>query len=252
MTFIVTLLALSMERFFDWTNLRNWSWFATYQRMVVQRFNNTAAYLVLAAVIIPILLAVNLLSFALSGVLYGFATLIFQLVVLIYCLGPQNLWAEMLGANNNLNQTEVGSIFIEANKRIFAVVFWFILLGPVGAVLYRTVSLSITDLNKQGAAPVLVQSARMLEAILNWLPIRAFTLIFALGGHFTKAFNYWRKKVGQGLDSNEILITECGAAALGDEGSIALDGSPQKSAIGLLDRAFVITLVFVAMIAIWV
>lgn len=264
MTFIVTLLALSIERFFDWTNIRKWSWYAAYQQALVTRLSNHAPYLVLAAIIIPVVLAVNVISFIISGWLYGFASLLFQLGVLIYCLGPQNLWADTFVTMNsledratNLHSSEAmhrdftNHIFISANSRIFAVLFWFMVLGPAGAVLYRTISLSAAEFKKQNAKPVLIQSTRMLEASLDWLPIRVLTFFFALGGHFTKVFSSWRKKMTSGLDSNDLFITECGAAALGDEQTIAIDGSAEKNAIALLDRAFVISLVFIAICAIW-
>jgi len=272
MTFIVTLIALLLERFFDWSHLRRWHWFAAYQRAIMQRIPGKMPNLVLAGTIIPLLLAIVLMQYLLQNVLFGFAELLFQLLVFVYCLGQQNLWADTFASINafmqgntqlgvdklktSLGVTETGpslhqqflsSIFVQANRRVFAVVFWFVILGPVGALLYRTIALSAVESSKQEMSPEVVQAARSAQAVLDWMPVRLFTLFFALGGHFAKVLTYWRKKAAWGLDMNDKLLVECGIAALGDsDENIAQDGSAEKSAIGLLDRAFVITLVVIA------
>jgi membrane protein required for beta-lactamase induction len=104
-----------------------------------------------------------------------------------------------------------------------------------------------TSSKEEDLSPDLVQSASYVQDILNWIPVRLFTLFFALGGHFVNVLSCWRKKTTWGLTTNDKLLTECGIAALGDnEDTIAQDGSAGKSAIGLLDRAFVITLIVLA------
>jgi len=52
------------------------------------------------------------------------------------------------------------------------------------------------------------------------------------------------------VDSNKTLLAECGTAAMGldDHAQIPEDGSVEKSAINMLDRAFVIALVVIAII----
>jgi len=274
MTFIVTLIALLIERFFDWGHLRQWRWYAAYQHAMTRRFAGKSPYLALVLTIIPLLILVLLISFFIKGLLYGFVTLLFELLVLIYCLGPQNLWADAFSCVNALVQGDkqlaadklkssfgitngsysqslhkhlLNDIFIEANRRVFAVIFWYAILGPVGAVLYRTIVLSANDTMQETTAET-SQSARLIETVLDWLPVRLFTFLFALGGHFVQVLSCWRKKVLLGLSSNEILLTECGTAALGqdEQGDILEDGSVEKSAVSLLDRVFVIVLVIVA------
>ncbi len=274
MTFIVTLIALLLERFFDWSHLRRWSWYTNYQRMVMQRSKSLGPYVVLALTIVPLMLATGLIQYALQNVLFGFIELLFQLFILIYCLGQQNLWADTFASINALLQGDVGmeklktsfgitdtntgegmhrqlltNIFIQANRRVFAIVFWFVILGPIGAVLYRTVALSAHESLKQETSPELVLSARSVQAVIDWIPVRLLTVIFALGGHFVKVLSCWRKKTVMGLDANDNLLVECGLAALGDsEENIAQDGSVEKNAISLLDRAFIITLVIIAIL----
>lgn len=278
MTFIVTLIALLIERFFDWSHLRQWRWYMAYQRMIARRLAGKSSYLILAATIIPLLIIIGLIGWAIRGSLYGFITLLFELFILIYCLGPRNLWADTFACINALtngdahfaadklkasfNITEINdgpalhrsflnTIFIEANRRIFAVIFWYLILGPIGAILYRCVALAANEADSAEMPTDLTQSARRCEAILDWLPVRVLTFIFALGGHFVRVLSCWRKKVLQGLSSNDRLLTECGIEALGnqdEQGAIREDGSAEKNAISLLDRVFVIVLVIIAVI----
>jgi AmpE protein len=277
MTFIVTLVALLIERFFDWSHLRHWRWYTTLQHTIFQRLPGKSAVIVLAATIAPLLLGVLLIGFLLSGVLYGFALLVFELFVFLYCLGPQNLWADAFAAVNALTQDNAGEaadklktlfgitemksaqglhkellnqIFIQANKRVFAVVFWFVVLGPIGAVLYRTISLSASSAPHDGATQI-SQNALTVESVLDWVPSRIFSLMFALGGHCSAVLTSFRKQALNGLTHNEDILTNCGVAALADEEkrTLAEDGSIEREAINLLDRTFVIVLVVVAMVA---
>jgi AmpE protein len=277
MTFIVTLIALLIERFFDWSHLRKWHWYADYQQAVAKRFPGKSAYFVLAATIIPLLLLVLVVQLMLKHVMFGMMEFLFQLFLFLYCLGPQNLWADTFACINALVQGDINlaaeklkvsfgvtdnsstqslhgqlinNIFIAANRRIFAIVFWFLILGPLGAVLYRTITLSSADFPRQEVQPELVQDARSVESMLDWIPVRILTCVFALGGHFVRVFTCWRKKPHLDLAMNEVLLTECGTAALGsnDMEQIAEDGSVERSVIGLLDRSFIIILVVVAIL----
>lgn len=277
MTFIVTLIALVIERFFDWSHLRKWQWYSNYQRAIIKRFPGKPPYFALAVTIVPLLLAVLIVQLSLKHVLFGMAEFLFQLFLFLYCLGPQNLWADTFacinalvkgdlplasekmkasfgvtdnGTKEEMHSKLLNNIFIAANRRIFAIVFWFLILGPVGAVLYRTITLSSADFPKQETAPELLPVARSVESVLDWIPVRILTFVFALGGHFVQVFSCIRKKPMMNLEMNDVLLTECGTAALGSGDIVqkAEDGSVERNAIGLLDRSFVIALVIVAII----
>ncbi len=277
MTFIVTLIGLLIERFFDWSHLRKWSWFKSLQDAISKRFPGKSAYITLALTVIPLVLIIALIESALSGLLFGFIKFLFKLFVFLYCLGPKNLWADSFACINaivqgdkefamsklksafnisdinqaqSLHQYLLNSIFIEANRRVFAVLFWFVIAGPVGAVFYRAIVLSANDGQGQDPTSGIALSARKIESILDWIPVRLFTFLFALGGHFMQVLSVWRKQAVLGLSSNETLLTECGVAALHiDENKLPEDGLAERQAISLLDRSFVISLVIIAIIS---
>jgi AmpE protein len=269
MTFIVILVTLLVERFFDWSHLRQWGWYGAYERAVIQKLSSSSPYLVLAGAILPLVVALVIIDHLTRDLIYGFPFLVFQLIALLYCYGPQNLWADSFASINTLTKdaspagteklkatfnvsagsdTEsmqrqlISQIFIAANQRVFAVVFWFGVLGLPGALLYRLVSVSSTV----STHPDINASARQIELIMDWIPARLITFVFALGGNFTRVLQVWRQRAAQGAESNDVLLSECGMAAITTESEkIPQDGSLERSAISLLDRVFIIVLVAV-------
>ncbi len=281
MMFIVILVALIIERFFDWSHLRQWGWFVIAQQKLLTKIPVKSPYLALILSIMPLLLVILLLQFLLLGVLYGFVQLIFQLIILLYCLGPRNFWADAFAcihaltqgdaqyaaeklkacfgihdihSSQTLHQQFISHIFRASNHRVFAVIFWYVVLGPVGAVLYRTISLTALEAPKENALfAELSQRAQFITAILDWIPMHIFTFIFALSGHFAQVLACWRAKKSFNLANSEAMLTECGISALGyQENQLPEDGSTETAVMSLLDRSFIIALVLVALVTLLV
>lgn len=273
MTFIITLIALVMERFFHWHHFREWHWFLNYERWLSEHSLRLPNMVRLIISITPPLVIIGVIEYVLSGWFYGIAELIFGVIVLLYCLGPYNLWVQVyrcidnlqkenlevaiesakklgVSASNNsqmFHKALVRAIFIAAHERIFSVIFWFLVFGPMGAVLYRLIALfsvreelDLTDI------------ALKIRQAMDWIPVRIFTFIFALGGHFTEVFACWKTGVGKGLDSNENLLADCGVAALDvmEGNNIPEMGAAEKEALELLDRVFAMVLILLAIIVI--
>jgi len=104
------------------------------------------------------------------------------------------------------------------------VIFWFILLGPVGAWTYR-----VTDLIRRravfnalreeqpGDAP-LVEATGMLHGWLAWIPARLTAIGFAMAGSFDGALSAWRNADEAPPDTSheqsERLLARVGTGAL--------------------------------------
>lgn len=282
MTFIVILVVLLIERFFDWSHLRYWQGYIIYQNKVQKLLQHTSPFLILFLSVASLLMITLLIVWMIQGWLYGFIKLIFDMVVLLYCLGPRNLWADAFSSMNALSREDFPSaqeqlrlsfsmrenktvqlahqqllskIFTEANGRVFAVLIWFIIAGPVGAILYRTISLTAKENAEEAITPDLSSKAFLIEKILDWLPIRLLVLLFALSGHFMQVVACIRtskqtvRQMLLDLNNNQTWLVECGEASLGYQESLPEDGRAESHAIGLLDRTFVITLVIIAMMA---
>jgi AmpE protein len=271
MTFIITLISLLIERFFDWNHLRQWRWFTRYQAWVGVRFATWSPPLILLISLILPILVVALINHLLTGVLFGSLKLIFGVIILVYSFGPTNFWAQFYTCVTAFHKEEpqvamekvnalfgitvpqdpqgfhnmfTGALFIEANRRIFAVLFWFLLLGPAGALLYR-----MTDLCRVKGISVAPVAAKF-QRVLDWLPVRVLTFFFALGGHFTQVMHIWKHSLFSSTAMNDNLLSECGIAALDviDNRHFPEDGTAEQEALSLLDRTFVIALVFLALI----
>ncbi len=235
MTFMIAMIALLVERFFDWSHLRNGCGYVHYQQFILKKVLLKKPYILLALMIIPVLCLLGLLEWLLSTPLYGFVEFVFQIVIVLYCLGPQNIWAEMTSSSSVM-----GDIFVEANQRVFAPLFWFACLGPCGIVLYRTVNLSSQCIEVS-------EQASFIQSILDWVPIRLTSLLFALSGNFVKVFSVFRKNYFLELEKNKVLLTQCGEAALMSDDRMMIDQTG-KNVMELLDRTSIIWLAFIAML----
>ncbi len=267
MTFMITLIALILERFFHWHHVRHWRWFSNYERWLSLQMSALPAALILVVIVVPPLLIIGALQYVLADGWWGVLEFIFSVIVLLYCLGPDNLWVQTYRCMNELTKEEpaaishvqaafglpaaensqvfhqafVRAIFLASHQRIFGVLFWFVLLGPVGAVLYRLIE-SISTQMLTGA-----KLAAQLKGLLDWLPVRIEAFLFALGGHFTAVFTCWKRGFFKGPSANSQFLAECGIAAL-DMGRLPEGGATEQEALALIDRAFVIGLVVLAMI----
>lgn len=267
MTFIIILISFLIERFFDWSHLRQWRWFTKFQTWLSLRFKKLSPAVVLAICILPPVILIACINFLLTVPFYGLFKVIFGIAIVVYCLGPQNLWAQLYACLHDMDNQETqekirrmfgvttnddpqnfhraftNAIFIAAHNRIFAIFFWFLILGPAGAMLYR-----LTDLCKTRGIGINLLATQLLN-LLDWPSIRVFTIIFALGGHFKKVLHQWKLLALAPPPANDNLLTECGIAALdiSYEQRIPEDGLAEREALDLLDRTFIMTLVILAL-----
>lgn len=263
MTFLVLLIALLVERFFDFGHLRHWTWMQSVEAFVASRLKSPSPWVFLAANVLPLVLILMLVNVLLVKSLYGFPGLVFDVAVLLYCFGPRNFWADAFACINALvtnpevavetcrqafdisstddartrYQRLLDRILVASNGRVFGVVFWYAVLGVGGALLYRLVAL-------MAAQPNAGEPAKTSLLVLDWAPVRLITLIFALAGNFTKVMAVWLKKAAQGLVSGDTMLVECGVAGVGEDlSAVPDDGKILRAAVSMLDRTFIIALV---------
>lgn len=268
MTFLVILMALLIERFFDWSHVRSWRWYEALVRSLSSALKQIPPYLIVLLTIIPLAFFVLLIQMSAHRLLYGLVEFIFQLVLFLYCLGPQNLWADVYFSINalahgeqkqaedklnslygdqgtsgtHLPSNQLILVWHSALRRVFAIIFWFLIIGPVGAVIYRALELSlhVTSLKQSYVL-------RKVLAWIDWPAVVILTILFALGGHFVNVFNCWRTLLKSKEDNNQIWLEKCGVAALGPESEQQTDVIQIKQAIQLFDRALIIMLVVFAL-----
>ncbi len=95
--------------------------------------------------------------------------------------------------------------------RLFSVFFWFFILGPAGAVLYRWVVLYN---GHEKIRSEHLPSAKKLQHVLEWLPARFMGLCTCLAGNFTTGFRVWQQQLPSTTISSADFLAQCLDASL--------------------------------------
>jgi membrane protein required for beta-lactamase induction len=280
MAWIIVVLCLVAERLLlAQEHYRSFAWLHRYTDWLQARplpvFPPTGAS-GLALVLIPPLLGLALTLYSVNDWLLSIPQLAIAALVLLYSLGPRDLYqqvTELIAAEargdweqaeemalrlqgrdqdelaNRINERLEELVFQQANSRIFAVLFWFVVLGPVAALGYRLSS----ELTKT-RTPGLAASAQRLVGLLDWIPARGTALAYALAGSFEDAMQGWRNwphRRDEFADSASAITASSGVGALGIEppipsGDVTEHADLLESALSLVARALVVWLGFLA------
>lgn len=280
MTLISALLGIAADRLLPQLHeYRRYAPFLAYVDWVRERLSGPAWEHIggLLLLLLPVWTAVVLVQSWTSDWLFGLVGLLFYVAVLVYCLGPRDLGADVdtfcraqESGDTGLQQRAAAfflpgdavpgdpeqraqqvstAVLVEANDRLFAVLFWFALLGPLGAVLYRSVAVLYQQRREPGEFG---DSIAWLNSALVWLPARLLAFGYALSGHFDAAVDGWReahRRLPQGSEGTLDVLAVTGAGALGvDSETAGPNGVPRvRAAMRLVWRTLAIWLVVIAL-----
>ena len=279
MTLIAILIGILIDRFYQaLPSLRRYQFFHDYVdwmrgRLGGEPWNGALGLLIL--LLLPLLL-VALLQSWLSGGLWSLLGLLFGIAVLVFTLGPRDLPQDVddycavrgdadaearriiarefqaeLAADADTracDEAVLRGVLVGAHDRWFAVLFWFALLGPLGAVLYRAVE----QLARTPAEDEFGTTVQQLYGVLGWLPARLMVVAYALSGHFEQALQAWRgvpSDTGAIARHSEAVLLAAGEGALCVQREECLDTEPVsliRSAMGLVWRALLVWLAVIA------
>jgi adenosylcobinamide-phosphate synthase len=162
----------------------------------------------------------------------------------------------------------------DSYRHVFGTLFWFLVLpGPAGAILYRLASLLAEHWRGNPTTPMghaldeFGKPVRRLLYVLDWLPVRATAVTFAIVGDFEDAVYCWRTQAKAWGPLNEGILLASGAGALGAQlggpitgptgepefrpelglGDFA-DAELMPSAVGLVWRALLVWLALVLLL----
>lgn len=125
------------------------------------------------------------------------------------------------GDTRDFSADDLARITIEqsmaaSHRQMFGVLFWFVLLiplGPVGAVLFRCAS--ILARRWEASQGRFVVCAQRVFHIVNWLPARLTALTYAIAGNFEDATYCWRTQASTWPELEEGAVLAAGAGAMG-------------------------------------
>lgn len=282
MTLIALALGLILERLATTLlHLRELRWFDRYYDLGIRRISDWprwAIYVGLLLVLALPALPVLIVSWSLlepGAFVWDVAYLSFAVLIVFFCLGPRDLNSEVdeychardRGDDEAADRVLVemseahhpgGSdieiveeaIFVQSNNRIFGVIFWFVVLGPVGAWIFRVSDLLrrrvvFEQLRDDDSNRDVLVAIEAIYGILKWIPARLAMLGYALSGSFDDAMNAWRSEIPAAdvpIDErNDVLIARVGRAAM----TGYLDEPPNSSAAAQNSMRIVSRTVFI-------
>ena len=248
-TLIATVIALVLGHLAPSlaASLRQYGWYRDWLAWLDARFGEGSFWRSRWGVVIallPPLLLVGMFQSALDRPLLGLAGLVFSVAVLFYTWGPRDLDVDVeaiLDARDPLARREAAArlwprtgtatleggalaeaVFRSALQRWFGVLFWFLLLGPVGALLYRLTQLATDGISgDEATGPCLPletrRGARTLRAILEWPVAQLMTLALALVGNFDSVLGAWRGAGGASLRLDTRFLGAVARASVNSE-----------------------------------
>lgn len=253
MTIISILIAFALCHFVrELGRLRQHTWLDAWVGFSNRTFSDASGWQgfggFLVIVLVPLIVLV-LIYLLFEAVLGPAGVFLLALAVLVYTFGPRDLDTDvaavvraddddqrqaavsnLLGGDPPADEEErkvamIDAVFSEALRRWFAVIFWFAVLGIVGALLYRMVDWL------QDEKYELSDRQRMLltrmQQILDWPAAQLMTLALAIATDFDSVYSAWKQyhdKQGHGLFEGENGFLLASARSIVLTGHAARDG----------------------------
>lgn len=284
MSFVAMLLALLLDQGLRHLEaIRGPRWFNAYLEALPGLMRPVDFWRAGAAVLLVVLIPTIIVLF-LGHVLthiWGVFGFLFAIAVLLLTLGPRDLLSEARAYTDavqagdearatalakNLLGTEppverdarteavTRGVLCAANDTLFGVLLWFALLGPAGAVLYRSAQFLNRMIQTQEVSPQFRAATIRLYGILAWLPAHLAALGYALAGSFEDAVtdlrSYYNTCGAQFFQMNSDVLVCAGLGALRGVEEEAGIGR-LRSALTLIQRTLIIWLVIYGLVTLF-
>lgn len=166
------------------------------------------------ALVVPVAICALIAHF-IQDWIYTLAALAFAVLILFYTFGPRELASDFDavlkdpdptarvaaaarlrsvpdGAPRSFTAAELVEAAVMASlRRRFAVLFWFFLLGPAGALAYRLAWVT-ADSDEAQVDPRTRHAARRFANAMDWVPAHLMVLAMALVSNFDAVIDAWR------------------------------------------------------------
>lgn len=147
---------------------------------------------------------------------------------------------------SQLNETEIATATVESvlengNDAIFGAIFWFLLFGGAGAVMFRLANtLDAMWGYRTPRYQYFGWAAARLDDLLNLIPARLTALSYAICGHTLNAFQCWYSQASTWYSPNAgpVMATGAGAIQVKLGGAATYHGQlKQRPTLGLGENA---------------
>jgi adenosylcobinamide-phosphate synthase len=243
---IAVLLAILLDHLIpDRHGFKPFAWYRDWAESIEERFNGGKRIHGVGAVvlaILPIVAGVLLVDYVLGQIAW-ILRFAFDVVVLYLCVDVHRLGKTANGVSaaleagdleeadeklreltgkgapekieSSVARATVEGVLKQGNSLIVSPIFWFVLLGPFGAVMQRLSAIldSLWGHRYERFAEFGWAAARF-DDILGWIPARITALSYALMGSFEDALLCWRKRVGVWSDINSGPLLASGFGAM--------------------------------------
>jgi AmpE protein len=199
-------------------------WFSAVSRRITSLNLNFLVSVVLPSVVLL------LISIALQGWFLGLFWLVLSVLVLVYCVGlmdtdtafgDQLIWLRNLrdeGGRDDLAKLQRShdkfseDITYIVFQNMVPPLFWFLLLGPAGALFY---SLTRGYLEQFEQHPQESNSIRRILYWMEWIPARVSILIFALLGEFNRTWEVFIDSIVDTEVAASVSLSKAANSAIG-------------------------------------
>ena len=256
MKLIVILICVGLLRYAHFGHsLERYSWLQRYATTLCGYIKGLhESWLLTLIVLLPILVIAAFLQITLFHDIFYFFGFFYSIFILWYCLWPVSLETQLetqiqhaLATNTAQDSRPFSTaLLVDANSQVFAVLFWYMILGPFGAILYRLVAeLARVEGSLENIA-LLAKAAAILQAILDWVPARLVTLGYIVCGNFATGLVLWRHYILSGINSSRELLIAAGLGAMNLTPAVAGDLEEARQTLKMIERALIAWLVIIA------
>lgn len=161
----------------------------------------------LVAAVLPAILLLWI-SLVIDGWLFGLLYLALCITVLLFAIevidldvliDDQRIW---LRNQNKPDDSFVSKVTYEVFKSIVPAMFWFLILGPAGALFYALTDRYQEQLGDDGDNSLVEQVLYWME----WIPARITGLIFAFLGEFRRGFAALADSLADTENSSAVIL----------------------------------------------
>lgn len=200
-----------------------------------------------ALLLMSLVVSYAVLVALLTHVIGTLFTFVFGLAVLWYYLEAQSLKME------SEDKVLLSECFMRRYHRLFALLFWFVLAGPLGVMIYAESGKLIRHFKLQKESDVYFDSTfcdRLVafQHLMDWVPVRLLGLTYALVGQFRPAFTYWWSCL-VAVETGSMLVVDYGMVALNKDPNLVMTGTVEEvnEIESLTMRSLIVWLAVVAM-----